>query len=350
MTNPQGPPEDPTTWARPGSQGPLSRPPEASPEQRPTDQTQGDGPTQECASTFGQQQTELQTDPPAAANATTQRPFDPPWLKPSAGRTTQLATPAEEPVAGKAKKSSHRDPLTMFLVFIIVFSLVLAGLIGTELYARHIANTKVAQVVACEVKDQATASFGVAPLLLWQFATQHFTNITVETAGNQVRAAKGMKLQITIQNVQLENTPTSQGTVGALDATVTWSAEGIKQSVQNAIPVLGPFVTSKVIAHPSDGTIELKGMLNDITAKPVISENGLQLQIVSFNTLGFLLPKETVQSTLNDYTSSLTKNYPLGIHADSVDVTATGVVAHFSTRNANIPTGSNDQDPCFANL
>jgi hypothetical protein len=57
-----------------------------------------------------------------------------------------------------------------------------------------------------------------------------------------------------------------------------------------------------------------------------------------------------VQSTLDEFTDNLTKNYPLGIHADSVQVTTTGVVSHFSTQNASIPTGDNGQDPCFSNI
>jgi hypothetical protein len=289
-----------------------------------------------------------QTEPLTAANADARQPGYAPPPGPSADRTTRLATPKEEPATVKTKRRWRRDPLTIFLVLIIVFALVVAGLIGSELYARHVANDKVAAAVACEVKDQATASFGVAPLLLWQLATKHFTNISVETAGNQIRDAKGMKLQLSIQNVQLTDTPDSKGTLGALDATISWTSEGIKETVQNAIPVLGEFVTSSVVTHPSDGTIELKGMLNDMVLKPVVSGNGLELQIVSFNTLGFSLPKESVQSTLNDFIGNLTKNYPLAIHADSVQVTSTGVVSHFSTRNATIPSGGND--PCFANL
>jgi hypothetical protein len=230
-----------------------------------------------------------------------------------------------------------------------VVSLLIAGLIGGELYARHRADTKVAQAVACEFQDQATASFGVAPLLLWQLATQHFTNISVSTAGNQIRDAKGMKIDISIKDVKLNKTDSSKGTIGSLDATVTWTSDGIKESVQNAIPVLGPFVTNSVTTHPSDGTIELKGMLDNITTKPVVSGTGIQLQIQSFNALGFTLPRESVQSTLDTYTQKLTGNYPLGIHADSVQVTDTGVTSHFSTRNATIPAGDNN-DSCFANL
>lgn len=261
--------------------------------------------------------------------------------------TTSIATPADEPAEVK-KKRKRRDPLAIVLVLVIVVSLVIAGLIGAELYVRHEANNKVAAATACVVKDQATASFGVTPLVMWQVATDHYTNITIETAGNQIRDAKGMKLKLSIQDVKIENTDKSKGTVGAIDATVTWTSQGIKESIQNAIPILGEFVTSSVTTHPKDGTIELKGMLNDIVAKPVIAGGGIQLNIVSFNTLGFSLPKESVQSTLNEYTSNLTKDYPLGIHAESIEVTDSGVVSKFATRNATIPAGNSD--PCFADL
>jgi uncharacterized membrane protein len=289
-----------------------------------------------------------QTDQFGAANPNTQRPGYPPPPVPPAAPTDRLAAPGAEPPQVKRKRRL-RDPLSILLVLIIVVSLLIAGLIGAELYCRNRANNKVAQAVACEVKDKATAKFGVAPLVLWQVITKHFTNISVETAGNQIRDAKGMQMKLTIDNVQLKSTPTSNGTIGALNADFIWTSQGIKESVQNAIPILGPFVTNSVVTSPADGTIELKGMLNDIKAKPVISGNGLQLQIVNFNTLGFTLPKETVQSTLDDFTSNLTKNYPLGIHADSVQVTSTGVQSHFSTQNATIPAGGTS-DPCFANL
>ena len=344
MTNPQGPPnEGPSTWARPGNQGPFGQPPTERLTERISTGGPGQAPPPPAA---GQAQ---QTERLGAASAGMQRPGYPPPPIPPAGPTEQIAVPGGEPAPAKRKRRFLRDPLSILLICVIVFSLIIAGLIGAELYVRHVANSKVAQAVACEVKDQATASFGVTPLMLWQQATKHYTNISVQTAGNQIRDAKGMKLALNIKDVRLNSTANSKGTIGSLDATITWTSDGIKQSVQNAIPVLGPFVTNSVTTHPADGTIELKGMLDNITAKPVISGKGLDLQIVSFNALGFTLPKESVQSTLDDYTSNLTKNFPLGIHADSVQVTDTGVTSHFSTQNATIPADNNN-NPCFANL
>ena len=276
MTNPQGPPnEGPSSWARPGDQGPFGP-------------TSTEGPTEGLGAgdAAASPNTATQAHYPAGAD-TQQAGYPPP--PPPAGPTERIATPGEEPASKKKKRL--RDPLSIVLIGIIVVSLVVAGLIGGELYARHVADTKVAEAVACEVKDQATASFGVAPLLLWQLATQHFTNISVSTAGNQIRDAKGMKIDISINDVKLNRTESSKGTIGSLDATITWTSDGIKQSVQNAIPVLGPFVTNSVITHPADGTIELKGMLDDITTKPVVSGNGIKLQIQSFNALGFTMPR-----------------------------------------------------------
>ncbi|WP_055403968.1 MULTISPECIES: DUF2993 domain-containing protein [unclassified Mycobacterium] len=347
MTNPQGPPnQDPSTWGRPGNQGPFGQPPTERPTERINTGGPAPAPPPPAAGPPPGQTERIATPPPNM-----QRPDYPsaPPPAPPPGPTETLRTPGEDPAPGTKKRRFLRDPLSVVLVCIIVVCLVIAGLVGAELYVRHVANSKVAEAVACEVKDSATASFGVTPLMLWQQLTKHYTNISVSTAGNQVRDAKGMKIDINIRDVQLKDTQDSKGTIGSLDATVTWTSDGIKQSVQNAIPVLGPFVTNTVTTHPADGTIELKGMLDNLTTKPVVSGTGLQLQIVSFNALGFTMPKESVQSTLDDFTSQFTKNYPLGIHADSVQVTNDGVTSHFSTRNASIPTGNNN-DPCFANL
>ena len=100
--------------------------------------------------------------------------------------------------------------------------------------------------------------------------------------------------------------------------------------------------------NPSAGTIELQGALGNITAKPTVTDNGISLQVQELTGLGFTLPRETVQPALDAFTSTLTKNYPLGIKADGVQVTDNGVVAQFSTQNATIPKGQ--EDPCFAGL
>jgi hypothetical protein len=244
-------------------------------------------------------------------------------------------------------KTLFRDPLSIVLVVVIAVALVAAGLLAGELYARSRADEVVARAAECVVQDNATVSFGALPPFLMQHISGHYTNIHFETAGNQIRQAKGMKVNVVIKDVRLEDTATSSGSIGSLVANVTWSSQGIKDTIQNAIPIVGSFVTG-VTTNPSAGTIELQGALGSITAKPAVVDNGISLQVTELSGLGFTLPRETVQPALDAFTSQLTKNYPMGIHANTVQVTDTGVVSQFSTQNASIPKGN--EDPCFAGL
>jgi hypothetical protein len=252
--------------------------------------------------------------------------------------------PSEEPE--EPKRGFLRDPLSIVLVLVTVVALVLAGLLGIELYVRHEADTVVSRAVSCIVQDQAKVSFGVRPFLL-QHLSRHYSDISVQTAGNQIRQAKGMKLDLRLDDVQINQTAASAGTMGSLDATITWSNDGIKQTVQDAIPFLGSLV-SGVTTTPATGTIELQGGLGTVIVKPTVSNNTLSLKVLSLTGLGFMLPRETLQPALDAFMTTLTKNLPMGIHADSVAVTDSGVTATFITRNATIPNGQ--QDPCFTGV
>ncbi|HEU4361230.1 MAG TPA: DUF2993 domain-containing protein [Mycobacterium sp.] len=322
MSNPPGPPHgDPSQWGRPaGPTAPIPTPSESATHQIPT----GDR---------GQNE------------ATTRIPGPPPGSPPgSQDQTTPVKT-------GRRRSGGLlRDPLTLILVAVIVVALALAGLIGTELFARHIADAKVVAATECVVQDQVSASFGVAPPFLWQHITGRYTNISIQTAGNQIKEAKEMKAELNISDVRLHSTADSSGTIGALDATLTWPTEGIKETIQTMVPLLGKLV-SDVTTNASAGTVELNGAfgLASVTVKPQVVNGGLSLEVQDLTGLGSMaLPKETIQPALDEFATELTKKYPLGIHADSIEVTDTGVIAHFSTRNATMPAHSTD--PCFANL
>lgn len=233
-----------------------------------------------------------------------------------------------------------RNRLSLILVIVTVLALGVAAMLGGELYARYRANWAITTLVECEVKDGASVSFGTRPLLP-QIMTGTYRNISIETAGNQIREAKGMKVDVHIDDLRLQNTGDARGTLGSLDADIAWSSTGIKQSL---VPLFGPIVTG-VTTHPSDGTIELQSGFGSIIARPQIADGGLALKIVRLTGLILTPPREAMQPVLDAFTSSLTQNLPMGIHADSVQVTDTGVTTRFSTRDATIPVGQ--QDPCF---
>jgi hypothetical protein len=248
------------------------------------------------------------------------------------------------------------QPAVVVLIAAIVIGLVAAGLLAGELYARHRAENVVAAATECVVQDKASVSFGATPLLL-QLATGHYRNISIHTAGNRIGNARGMQADVRIDDVWLDGD--AMGTVGALDAVITWSADGMTQSIREAIPLLRGVVTG-VQTNPGDGTIKLRGNLGSVSTKPQVTDGLVALQVVDVTGLGLLLPREMVQSALDAFTTRIAENYPRGIRADSVQITDGGVTARYSSRDMAIPQGDqgdqgnqgikDNQDSCFANL
>jgi hypothetical protein len=308
-------------WARPANQPPQG--PNSPTGEPPTQQLhpQGSASTQQA---------------PAGPPLTQQAPAGPP------------PEPPKPPKTGSAFTRFVRDPLSLTLVIVIVAALGLAGLVGGELYARSKGSEVVAQSTQCIVQDGVTVSFGPRPFLL-QHLTGHYSGIHITTAGNNLREAKGMKAEIVIDDVTVAHDGTNRGTIGNLNATVTWTSEGMKETIQQAIPLIGSFVNG-VTTNPSDGTVELDGMLGSIIAKPAVVNGDISLQVVELTGLGFTLPREAVQPALDAFTSQLVQDYPLGIHADSIEVTDSGVVTRLSAQNATMDAGNGEQGSCFAGV
>ncbi len=230
------------------------------------------------------------------------------------------------------------------LIVVIVIALIVGGLAGGELYARYRADSILTDVAQCVVEDGASISFGVNPPFLWQHLTGHYTNITVKTAGDRVQSADGMTAEVTLKDVRLQDSADSKGTIGSLNATLSWKSAGIKDTVAANLPGVGSLVTG-VRTDPAAGTVILDAGDNSVTAKPVVQDGDLNLEVADITGP---LPKDVVQTALNGLTKKLNDNYPLGIHADSVQVTDSGVVGKFSSQNASIP--KEDANPCFARL
>lgn len=253
---------------------------------------------------------------------------------------------APEPGDKKRRRPLLRDPLSISLVALIVIALAVGGLAGAELYARHRAEGLLLGVAQCIVKDGATVSFAVTPPFLWQRISGDYTKISVKTDGNQVQTLRGMQADVTVEDVRPHSTSDSKGTIGAIDATLTWTSAGIKDTVAANLPAVGNLVTD-LSTDTTAGTLVLEAGAITVTAKPVVADGKLSLQVVD---LAGPLDMDTVQKALDGLTAKLNDNYPLGIHADSVEVTGIGVVGKFSSRNASIPQGDSGANACFAQL
>lgn len=282
------------------------------------------------------EQIRARPQPPEASTEKISKP------RPAGPPPTKSPTAPEKPQPA----SQWRSPQAIVLIAVIAVALVVIGLTGGELYARHKAGSVLVSIAECVVEDSASVSFGVNPPFLWQHISGHYTNISVETGGKQVQAAKGMTADVALSDIRLQGTENSKGTIGSLSATLTWTAAGIKDTVAENLPGVGALVTD-VSTDPAAGTITMEAVGDTkVTAKPVVNDGNLDLQIIDVSGP---FAKDTVQSALDGLTKKLNDAYPLGIHADSVSVTDTGVVGKFSSQNASIPNDDSN-DACFAQL
>jgi hypothetical protein len=255
-----------------------------------------------------------------------------------------VQAPPSPSFADSPRGPRHRNRQTIVLIVVIVLALLAGGMAGAELYARHRADTILVAVAECVVEDGASVSFGVNPPFLWQYVTGDYTNISVTTDGNRVQSANGMTAEVSLADVRLHASRDSKGTIGSVNATLRWTSAGIKDTVAENLPGVGNLVTG-VRTDPAAGTVILDAGDNNVTAKPVVTDGDLNLEVLEVTGP---LPKDAVQTALDGLTKKLNDNYPLGIHADSVEVTDTGVVGKFSSQNASIP--NEDANPCFARL
>lgn len=271
--------------------------------------------------------------------ATRKIPVPPPPPIPSP--PLQNLPPGPQPPEPPAKRNRQ----TLVLIAVIVVAALIGSLAGAELYARHRADAVLSAVTDCLVEDTADVSFAVNPPFLWQYLTDNYADIAVVTTGDRVQAAKGMTADVTLSDIDLAETADSKGTIGSVRATLSWTADGIKQTVAENLPVVGDLVTG-VRTDAAAGTLILDASGGTtITAKPEVRDGGLQLVV---QDVAGVFDKDTVQAALDGLTTQLNDNFPLGIKADSVEVTDSGVVGTFSSTDATIPSG--DSDPCFADL
>ncbi|MDO2384328.1 DUF2993 domain-containing protein [Mycobacterium avium subsp. hominissuis] len=217
----------------------------------------------------------------------------------------------------------------------------MAGLIGAEVLVRNHAESVVADTVKCATGDTSTVSFATMPPILWQAASGTYTSIRIQTSGNRIRGMRGMPVVINLHDVRPAANG-SAGSVGSADAALTWSLDGIKQTLQAAVPVAGKLLTD-VTASPTDGTIKLGNFLASVTVKPKTLANGtIALDVVDTTGPG-VAAVETLQPALDAYMAKQT--LPLGLHVDQLSVTDQGVNAHLTSANASLP--SDTEKDCY---
>jgi hypothetical protein len=312
--------------------------------------------------------TQVRPIPPAAYAPTQVRPI--PLVaqyQPPAPPVQPPAPPPQPP----ANRKRGRGPLAILLILVIVLATAAAGLVGAEFFARTIAVSKVKSATACFIEaseDSVDVTFETSPPVLMQYFDDKYSGFTIGTNGTPIRGVHGVTADIAVDDLDLKGGANDAGTIGAINATVDWTSEGMRESANAALKeaideylddsifgfltdwISTDEVVTSIETDPSTGIVTLHGMFDStIAVKPETTADGgirLQIQPDSFSLGGDLdLPQEDLQSKLDEMTGELTDN-KYNLRVDSLEVTKNGVVAKFSAKDIDIPA-SDGTSGCF---
>ena len=342
-SHPPEPPPDPATRRIPQAPPPDARTQRLPQPEPPTRQIRRVEPPTEAIRRPEPPTQQIRMPDPATRRLGVPPPIQPPPIPPPPIQPPpiQPLPPGPQP----PEPPTGRNRQTVVLTAIIVVAALLGGLAGAELYARNRADSVLSAITDCLVEDTADVSFAVNPPFLWQYLTDRYADISVITTGDRVQEARGMTADVTLSDITLQESAEAKGTIGSITATLSWTADGIRQTVADNLPVVGDLVTS-VSTDAAAGTLVMSATGGtSITAEPQVRDGNLELDVLDVTGP---FGRDAVQTALDNLTTTLNDNYPLGIKADSVEVTDGGVIGTFSSTDAAIPTG--DSDACFADL
>ena len=153
-----------------------------------------------------------------------------------------------------------------------------------------------------------------------------------------------MTAEVTLKDVRLQDSADSKGTIGSLNATLSWKSAGIKDTVAANLPGVGSLVTG-VSTDPGAGTIVLEAGGNSVTAKPVVTDGDLE-------SAGPRRHRPAAEGHRADRAERPDQETERQLPARHPRRQRRGdrdrVVGKFSSQNASIP--KEDANPCFAGL
>ncbi|WP_063821739.1 LmeA family phospholipid-binding protein [Nocardia pneumoniae] len=202
------------------------------------------------------------------------------------------------------------------LIALTVVAILLATvLVGGEAYARHSVASCISTQFEKDMGSKIDVSFGPKPMLV-TWIDGKVPSVRVNSDDTRFGPAVGMVVHAVFRDVDVADRNGS--TIGSSSADVTWSNEGIKET-------LGGLVTG-VSSSESSGmlTLAVLGGLAELQLKPQIQNGTVEVETMSAQLLGIGVPSDLAQSIVDIFTRSL-QSYPLGMSATDLKVTDSGV-------------------------
>ncbi|NLE78925.1 MAG: DUF2993 domain-containing protein [Rhodococcus sp.] len=220
-------------------------------------------------------------------------------------------------MSARTKTSPGRNRV-LLIVMIVVAALVVA-LIAAELFVRNQVKSCMAQQFETQLGSQVDVGLAWKPVLL-QSLDNKVPYVTIDSDDSSFGPARQMEVHARVDDIQIERTAESSGTIGSSEADIHWTTEGILATLQEQ--TFGGLI-SGVEADSNAGTLTFSvgpAGLAEMTVKPTAAGGTVNIDTTGAEILGFGLPTDLVDGIVQTLTDSL-QTYPLGMAPTSVTVT-----------------------------
>ncbi|WP_072690701.1 LmeA family phospholipid-binding protein [Rhodococcus marinonascens] len=218
-----------------------------------------------------------------------------------------------------ARMNSAPRSNRVLVISLVVIAVLVAILVSGELFVRHSVKTCMADQFESQLGSQVDIGLSWKPVLL-QSVDKNTPYITIDSDDTKFGPAQGMQVHARVNDIRIEDTADSSGTIGSSEARVNWSTAGILTTLQEQ--AFGSLI-SGVTADSNAGTLKFDvgpGGLAGLTVKPTVTNGLVDVETVGAEILGFGLPTDLVNGIVQTLTSSL-QTYPLGMQPTSLQVT-----------------------------
>ncbi|MGQ4596959.1 LmeA family phospholipid-binding protein [Nocardia sp. R6R-6] len=236
-----------------------------------------------------------------------------------------------------APSTSRINRRALLIALTVVAVLLATVLVGGEAYARHSVSSCISSQFEKEMGSKINVSFGPKPMLV-TWIDGKVPSVRVNSDDTKFGPAVGMVVHAVFRDVDVADRNGS--TIGSSSADVTWSNEGIRET-------LGGMVSS-VRSSAGSGmlTLAVLGGLAELQLKPQIKNGTVEVETMSAQLLGIGVPADLVQSIVDLFTRSL-QSYPLGMTATNLQVTDSGVAVKLAGGHTQLePAGNSSGAGC----
>ncbi|WP_051163154.1 LmeA family phospholipid-binding protein [Nocardia brevicatena] len=233
-------------------------------------------------------------------------------------------------------KAGRRRTVLIALISTVV--LLAGALVAGEAYARHTVASCISSQFEKEMGSRIKVGFGPKPLLV-TWIDGKLSSMTVDSDDADFGPAAGMQVHARFNHLDVSNSSTSGTTIGSSSADVSWSNEGITQTLKGLV--------SDVQSVPDAGQLNMQvlGGLGTLQAVPQIRDGKVDVQVSSARILGIGIPNDLAEGVVDLMTESL-QTYPLGLEPTELRVTDNGLEVDLRGGPTQLPSGDSSDTTC----